>query len=158
MRPRFAPALLAILSLLGTPAVLAQDIPDLPPSLQTALDTARTECASFENGTLDVPWGAVARTDLTGNGETDIVLDLGKLACSSAASLYCGTGGCTVLFSVGDTVTERLSKGWTVQRFAHLTVVLNQIHGANCGGTNLNPCVEALVWDDSEQRFSSLAE
>lgn len=158
MRLRFASALLALLSLLGAPVALAQDLTDLPAPLQDAIETARTDCAGFENGTLDIPWDAVARTDLTGNGETDLVLDLGKLACSSAASLYCGTGGCTVLFSVGDTLTERLSKGWTVQRFAHLTVLLNQIHGANCGGTNLNACVEALVWDDPEQRFFTLAE
>ena len=149
-------SLLATL-LLALP-VAAQPVEDLPAPLQAAIETARTDCAAFENGTLEVPRDAITRTDLTGNGERDLVLDLGKLQCSSMASLYCGTGGCSVLFAVGGTVTERLSKGWTVQRFGFMTVVLNQVHGSACGGTNLNPCVEAMVWDAETRRFWSLAD
>ncbi|MEM1077306.1 MAG: hypothetical protein AAGI09_02160 [Pseudomonadota bacterium] len=152
MRFAFLPVALALLA--PGPA-LAQD---LPAALQAEIDTARADCAAFENGTLDVPWGTTTRTDLTGDGTMDLVLDLGKLRCSSAASLYCGTGGCSVLFAVGDTVTRRLSKGWSVERFGPLTVVLNQRHGNDCGGTNLRPCVEAMVWSPEESRFSSLAE
>lgn len=151
LKPLFALLLLAL------PAA-AQPVEDLPAPLQAAIDTARTDCANFESGTLEVTWGATTRTDLTGDGQPDLVLDLGKLQCSSIASLYCGTGGCSVMFAVGDTVTERLSKGWTVQRFGPLTVVLNQVHGSACGGTNLTPCVEALVWETDARRFTSLAD
>lgn len=140
--------------LIGSLAAGAQE---LPQPLQAEIDTARADCAAFENGELEVPWDATTRTDLTGDGTQDVVLDLGKLRCSSAASLYCGTGGCSVLFAVGDTVTRRLSKGWTVQRFGPFTVVLNQRHGSDCGGTNLRPCVEAMVWDSNDARFSTLA-
>ncbi|MDD9716967.1 hypothetical protein PVW48_09440 [Dinoroseobacter sp. PD6] len=136
----------------------AQPVEDLPAPLQAAIETARADCAAFDNGTLDVPPEAITRTDLTGNGTTDMVLDLGQVHCSSAVTLYCGTGGCPVVFAVEETATERLSKGWTVQRFAHLTVVLNQVHGSACGGTNLTPCVEALVWDTEARRFTSLAD
>ena len=152
MRFAFLPLTLA---LLAPGAAQAQD---LPAALQAEIDTARADCAAFEDGTLEVPWGATTRTDLTGDGAMDLVLDLGQLRCSSAASLYCGTGGCSVLFAVGDTVTRRLSKGWSVERMGPLTVVLNQRHGNDCGGTNLRPCVEAMVWSPEENRFSSLAE
>lgn len=151
MRYAFAPVVIALLSAGAAPAQ------DLPAALQAEIDTARADCAAFESGTLDVPWDATTRTDLTGDGTMDLVLDLGKLRCSSMASLYCGTGGCSVLFAVGDTVTRRLSKGWMVQRFGPFTVVLNQRHGSDCGGTNLRPCVEAMVWDPEDAQFSTLA-
>ncbi|WP_424975534.1 hypothetical protein [Dinoroseobacter sp. S124A] len=152
MRSALASLALALLTASAAPAQ------DLPAALQAEIETARTDCAAFENGTLEVPWEATTRTDLTGDGTMDLVLDLGKLRCSSSASLYCGTGGCSVLFAVGETVTRRLSKGWSVERLGPMTVVLNQRHGSDCGGTNLRPCVEAMVWDPAESRFSSLAE
>ncbi|WP_425091370.1 hypothetical protein [Tropicimonas sp. S265A] len=151
-----SPILVALVGLLHLTTAHAQDT--WPAPITAKLDEARGECAAFENGELTVAWDAVRRTDLTGDGQLDHVLDLQKLTCSSAASLYCGTGGCSVLFVVGDTVTERLSKGWSVERFDFLTVLLNQMHGSACGGTNLNPCVEALVWDHDENRFFSLAD
>ncbi len=143
------------LGLIYPTALLPQE--DWPSPVTTAIEEARAECAGFENGELEVPWDAVTRTDVSGDGEIDHVLDLGKLACSSMVSMYCGTGGCSVQFVVIETVTERLSKGWSVERLGPMTVLLNQIHGANCGGTNLNPCVEAMVWDSEEGRFFTLA-
>ncbi|MEM9395073.1 MAG: hypothetical protein AAGA38_14530 [Pseudomonadota bacterium] len=137
-------------------ALLAQG--DWPAPISDAIAQAKADCAGFESGELDVPWGAVTRTDVSGDGQVDHVLDFGKLICSSMASMYCGTGGCSVRFVVGDKVTERLSKGWSVERLGPMTVLLNQIHGSNCGGTNLNPCVEAMVWDAEEERFFTLSE
>jgi hypothetical protein len=145
----------AFVGMVALPAAAQQD---WPAPVSAKIDEARAECAAFENGVLEVAWGSVTRTDLSGDGQIDHVLDLGTLNCSSMASLYCGTGGCSVLFVVGDVVTERLSKGWSVERLGPMTVVLNQIHGSDCGGTNLNPCVEAMVWDRTEARFFTLAD
>lgn len=152
MRLRFATLFTALCL---TASVLAQD---LPAPVEARLAEARSDCAAFENGTLTLERDALTRTDLTGDGTADLVVDLGRLTCSSAPSLYCGTGGCTTLFVVGDTVTERLSKGWDVARFGPLTVLLTQRHGSDCGGTNLRPCVEALVWDAEAGQFASLAD
>lgn len=152
---RFPLACLITVFLSSAPGIAQENWPD---PINSALETARAECAAFENGTLDIPWGTVRRTDLSGNGQMDHVLDFGRLACSSMVSMYCGTGGCSVQFVVDGTVTERLSKGWSVERFGPITVLLNQLHGANCGGTNLNPCVEAMVWDAEEKRFFTLAD
>jgi hypothetical protein len=150
-------ALCSLILLSASAAPLAAQ-QDWPAPITSAIETARAECAGFENGTLDVPWNAVSRTDLTGNGQADHVLDFGRLACSSMVSMYCGTGGCSVLFVVDGEVTERLSKGWSVERLGPMTVLLNQVHGSECGGTNLNPCVEAMVWDAQESRFFTLAD
>lgn len=140
--------------LLIASAALAQS-DDMPLPLAAALETARAECASFDGGSLDIGYAAVSRPDLTGDGTPDWALDESQLACSSAASLFCGTGGCMVTFVVGDTATERLTKGWQVVEFGPWHVVLLQVHGSLCGGINPTPCVEALVWDSDAQRFST---
>ncbi|MBL9059847.1 MAG: hypothetical protein JNK88_07475, partial [Mangrovicoccus sp.] len=117
---------------------------EIPPAFAQILASRNAECAGFENGALTVNEGAIIRTDLDGDGTADWVLDETRLACSTAASLMCGTGGCTVNFLIGDVLTARLAKGWEVVPFPPMTVLLVQIHGVNCGGTNLNACVEAM--------------
>ena len=156
---RLVSALLT-LALLPLPAAQAQDAAvveaEVPFALADVLAQRKHDCASFDNGTLTVQEGAFVRTDLTGEGTPDWVLDETHLLCSSAASLWCGTGGCGVNFLVDDVVTTRLAKGWEVVPFPPMTVLLVQIHGVNCGGTNLNACVEAMVWDPTEKRFYTL--
>ena len=116
------------------------------------------ECSAFESGVLSLEEGAIQQADLNGDGEDDWVLDEFFFRCSTAASLFCGTGGCGVNFQIGDVLTSRLAKGWDVHAMPPLSLVLLQVHGANCGGTNINPCVEAMAWDPAELRFFSLAE
>lgn len=130
---------------------------DLPAPLQSILSERLDDCAGFENGALQVEDGAITHRDLTGDGQKNWVLDEFHLRCSSAASMYCGTGGCNANFLVGDVVTTRLSKGWDVVTLGPITTVLVQIHGANCGGTGVVRCVEALTWDHEAQRFLSVA-
>lgn len=151
---RLAPALCLLLSPL--PAVTPAFAEAWPVPVTAVIDTARAECAAFEGGTLAVGAQAVQQVDLTGDGAANWVVDTHGLDCSSAASLYCGTGGCALDLIVDGTVTETLSKGWRVLEMGPLRVVLLQVHGSDCGGTNLTPCVEARVWDAVEGRFTSL--
>lgn len=123
--------------------------------LDPVIDALRQECAAFESGVLTVPDDAIQQTDLTGDGR-GWVLDYGKVDCSSMASLSCGTGGCGLALVVDDHVTERLTKGWQVVDMPPYRVVLTQVHGSLCGGTNLTPCFEALVWDEAVSGFSTL--
>lgn len=147
----FAAGLSASLALPG----FAQSLPDI---LSNQIDAAKAECTSFENGTFDMPEAAIQQVDLSGNGQADDwVFDYSSLQCSSAASLFCGTGGCSLDLIVGDTVTNKLVKAWSTVDLPNAHAIILQIHGANCGGTNMNPCFEALVWDDAERRFFSLA-
>jgi hypothetical protein len=120
------------------------------------LAAGRAACAGFEGGTFSLAPDAVARTDLDGDGAADTVIDEQGFRCSTAAALYCGTGGCRVHFLVGDSVQSRLAKGWTVTDWAGDRIVLLQVHGTECGGTNLRRCYEALVW--SEGAFRSLRD
>ncbi|MCT8161253.1 hypothetical protein [Pseudoruegeria sp. SHC-113] len=131
---------------------------ELPQALTEIIDARAADCAGFENGELAVERGAVSRVDLNGDGERDAVLDESYLSCSSAASLFCGTGGCMVNFLIGDTVDTRLAKGWEAVLFGPFTVVLTQVHGTECGGTGVNTCVEALVWDEERKAFNTVSD
>ena len=154
MRSVAATLVLALLPL----AVAAQDLAGLPAPLAAKVGAARQACADFENGKFDLEWGAVTRTDLDGDLYTDWVLDESGFSCSSAASLYCGTGGCTSHFLVGNTLTSLLNRGWTVATIGHRRVLLTHVHGSRCGGINPTPCVLAHAWDAEHKVWRSVAE
>ncbi|OSP56091.1 hypothetical protein [Pseudoruegeria sp. SK021] len=129
-----------------------------PLAVQQGLDQRAADCSGLDGGTLTVNDGAVGQIDLTGNGEPDWFIDDLHLDCSSAHSLFCGgTGGCGLTLVVGDTATDYLTKGWDVTNLGPIRTVLMQVHGANCGGTNLVYCVDALVWDPEAATFRSVA-
>jgi hypothetical protein len=125
----------------------AQHVSDLPPALQEKVALASETCADFENGVLDVAWGAVRRIDLDGDRQLDWALDESGLACSSAASLFCGTGGCMTHFVIGDAIHSHLTRGWDLVWLRASRVLLSDVHGSRCGGINPTPCVVASVWD-----------
>lgn len=133
----------------------AQEASDLPEPLAAFVEEARQACADFEGGTLSVGWGAVRRVDLDGDLRADWALNESGFACSSAASLFCGTGGCRTHFMVRhgsgeDVVGSFLNRGWEVVTFGRDRVVLLDVHGSACGGINPTPCVNAVVWDGED--------
>ena len=149
-------AILAFAMIAST--ALAQDLSTLPKPLATKVQAARNACADFENGQFALEWGAVSRVDLDGDLGRDWVLDELAFACSSAASLYCGTGGCQSHFLVGDTVTTLLNQGWDVATFGRHRVLLMDVHGSRCGGINPTPCVESRVWDQEAKAWRSVQQ
>ncbi|KPK51760.1 MAG: hypothetical protein AMJ59_27575 [Gammaproteobacteria bacterium SG8_31] len=139
------------------PLVLhAQDLSGLPAPLVAKVTAGRKACADFNDGKFALEWGAVVRTDLDGDLYLDWVLNESGFACSSAVSLYCGTGGCESHFLVGDTVTSLLTKGWEMVTFGDHRVLLAHVHGSRCGGINPTPCVESLVWDGEGKVWRSI--
>ena len=103
-------------------------------------------CESFQNGIFE-PRDAVQPVDLTGDGVPETVVDEFRFACSSAASMYCGTGGCMLRAIVGDQTFSWLAKGWKVVDWTGDRIHLMQIHGANCGG-RIPPLLRSRVWSD----------
>ena len=134
----------------------AQDLSTLPKPLAEKVEAAQKACANFENGEFALEWGAVNRVDLDGDLRADWVLNDSAFACSSAASLYCGTGGCESHFLVGETLTSLQNKGWDVLTFGRNRVLLIDVHGAHCNGINPTPCVEALTWDQEAKAWRSV--
>ncbi|WP_170391087.1 hypothetical protein [Ruegeria arenilitoris] len=143
--------------LVGNSPAVAADVSQLPPGLQAKVDLAAQACAEFNDGQFHLDWGAVERVDLDGDLRRDWVLNESGFACSSAASLYCGTGGCMSHFWVGEEVHSLLNQGWTVVDFGRQRVVVAGIHGSNCDGINPTPCVTASVWDADAKTWRSSA-
>ena len=142
----FAVAVIALGLALPMPA-LADDISELPEPLIEKVERARQACSDFENGQFALEWGAVTRVDLDGDLRPDWALNEAFFACSSAASLYCGTGGCMSHFLLGDALFSLLNQGWDVVDLGPNRVLLTDVHGARCGGISPTPCVTASVWD-----------
>lgn len=110
------------------------------------LAQAAADCAGFDNGSFSATPEAVQEIDLTGDGLAEVVVDAGKFQCSSAASLYGGSGGTGLTVIVGDRTAEFLAEAWTVTEFAGRKVLLIWHNGVDCGGIGVDPCIEALVW------------
>ena len=114
----------------------AADVSQLPTGLRAKVDLAAQACAEFNNGQFDLDWGAVERVDLDGDLQRDWVLNEAGFACSSAASLYCGTGGCMSHFWVSEKAHSLLNQGWTVVDFGRQRIVLADVLGSSCDGVN----------------------
>jgi hypothetical protein len=129
-------------ALMATPA-LAFD-----PAVTSVLDAAQNECRSFENGTLEVGENTVVEVDLTGDGKINYLVDASEMTCSTAASLFCGTGGCALTAVVDGKPHEFLAKGWRVIKMYDFPVLLLAVHGSECGGSGLRRCIKALTWSE----------
>jgi len=123
-------------------------------TVEGVIAQARADCRSFENGTLTVAENAIVQADLTGDGRPEEIVDSREFTCSSAASLFCGTGGCTVTVVAEGVARTFLAKAWRIVDWGSQPILLLAVHGSDCGGTNLRRCFEAVVW--SEGGFRSL--
>ncbi len=110
------------------------------------LAQAAADCASFEAGVISGGDTAVTEVDLDGDGAPDRILDTSALRCSSAASMYCGSGGCTVHAIVGEAVSSFQAEGWRVIDWDGRPILLIARDGGWCGGAGAELCFEAVVW------------
>ena len=128
-------------------STVAAETADIPHVLHAKVEAAKSECASFDGGQFALEEDAVQRVDLDGDGDNDWVLNEGRFACSTAASLYGGTGGSMSHFLIDAELASIQNQGWEITRFGPHTVVLARVHGSNCDGINPTPCVVSSVWD-----------
>ncbi|MBY6084138.1 hypothetical protein [Ruegeria arenilitoris] len=154
---RLASRIALVSCLLWSLPTFAADVSQLPPGLQAKVDLAIQACAEFNDGQFDLDWGAVERVDLDGDLQRDWVLNESGFACSSAASLYCGTGGCMSHFLIEDHLFSLLNQGWDMVNTGPFRVLLADVHGSQCGGINPTPCVVASVWDADSKIWRSSA-
>ena len=153
---RFLVALASCWLALNTPASSAE-VSALPAQLQEKVEAARQACAEFDNGAFHLEWGAVDRVDLDGDLHHDWVLNERAFSCSTAASLYCGTGGCMSHFLVEDALHSLLNQGWGLAGLGPNKILLADVHGSQCGGINPTPCVTASTWDSGEKQWRTTA-
>ncbi|WP_413717960.1 hypothetical protein [Silicimonas sp. MF1-12-2] len=151
----WAAALCALSVAFYTASAHAQDLSVLPAQFLERVEAAQQACSGMENGQFALEFGAVHRVDLDGDIHRDWVLDEAGFACSSAVSLYCGTGGCVSHFLIEDRMFSLLNQGWDMANIGPFRVLLADVHGSQCGGINPTPCVVASVWDSDEMVWRS---
>lgn len=138
----------AIMLTVSSPPLLAQT------TGQEVIEKARKDCASLDDGTLEVSQGAITSIDVTGDGVADEVVDMSKVICSSARSFFCGTGGCGLTIIADGKSSDFLAKAWKVVMWDEQPLLLLVVHGSECGGNNLRRCYRAAVW--TENGFSTV--
>lgn len=117
--------------------------------VETILAEARQACEGFESGRFD-PGDAVTEVDLDGDGTADRVIDESRFACSSAASMYCGTGGCMVHAVIGPDHWSYQAEGWRMIDWDGRPILLIARDGGWCGGAGSQLCYEAVNWSHGD--------
>ena len=110
------------------------------------LQRAQDACAEFENGEFRLAEGAVTKLDLTGDGAPETIVDESKYECSSAASLYCGTGGCMLHVEARGELSSWQATGWKAIEWGPTKILLIGRDGGWCGGAGSEVCFEAVNW------------
>lgn len=128
------------LSLLLAVPVSADPVTDI-------LAAAAADCAGLEDGVLDATDAAVP-TDLDGIEPMDTLLDMSRATCSSSASLFCGSGGCSLHAVIGDASWEFQAEGWRMIEWNGRPILLIARDGGWCGGSGAQTCFEAVSWSD----------
>ena len=123
----------------------------ISPLAQDLMDRAAADCSNFESGEFHAGQ-AVAEIELRsqfGTVEAELV-DESEYSCSSAASLYCGTGGCMLNLIVEGQVRAWQATGWQMIDWGPDRVLLIGRDGGWCGGAGAEVCYEALIWSNGK--------
>ena len=108
---------------------------------------AKSECAALENGEFNATGQAITLHDLTGDGRPEEIVDASQFSCSTALTLWGGTGGTYLWVIVDKKAYEFLAHRWLVVDVDEQKVLLLAVHSSECSDT-IGPCYRALVWGD----------
>ena len=108
---------------------------------------AQHECESFNSGEFSSTQTTVTQLDITGDGYVEEIVDASQFSCSTALTLWGGTGG-TLLWVIADQkIYEFLAHKWQVVDVDGQKVLLLAVHASECGD-EIGPCYRAYVWSD----------
>lgn len=121
------------------------------PEAQSLMERAAKDCRSFENGEFNAGQ-ALQEIELRSQfgSVTAELIDESEFACSSAASLYCGTGGCMLNLIIDGEISAWQATGWRIIEWGPDRILLIGRDGGWCGGAGAEVCYEALVWSDGK--------
>lgn len=142
-------ALGPLLAVVAAVAAASAAAAPLPPEVKAVLDEKAAECREAEGrGLRGDGLPAVRRLDLNGDGRPDYIVDLDKAPCVGIESLFCGTGGCTLVI-LASRPDGTLAK--VLERNVHRYRVLGgkgprrirfDLHGSLCGKFGPEPCTK----------------
>lgn len=111
------------------------------------VQNAKRDCNDFENGAFHATEKTITLHDLTGDGRPEEVVDGSQLSCSTAHTLWGGSGGTYLWVIVEGKAHEFLAHRWKVVDFDGKPLLLLAVHSSQCGDT-VGPCYRALAWDN----------
>lgn len=117
------------------------------PTATQLVQKAKSECNSVEGGKFNAAEQAITLHDFTGDGRPEEVVDASRFSCSTAVSMWSGSGGTFLWLIVDGKVYEYLAHRWRVVDIDGQKVLLLAVHTSECGDTT-GPCYRALVWSD----------
>ena len=129
--------MLPALAVAGEPLPLATQI----------VQQAKQECNSLDNGSFHSTEKTITLHDITGDGRPEEFVDASQFSCSTAASLWSGSGGTFLWVIVDGKPFEFLAHKWRVVDFDGHQVLLLAVHSSQCSD-DIGPCYRALVWQE----------
>jgi hypothetical protein len=129
--------LLPALSMAGEPLPLAAQI----------VQQAKQDCETLDNGSFHSTEKTTTLHDITGDGRPEEFVDASQFSCSTALTLWGGTGGTFLWVIVDGKSYEFLAHKWRVVDFDGHKVLLLAVHSSECSD-DVGPCYRALVWQE----------
>ena len=140
------------LAIILTPCITVANEPVSPAT--EIVQKAKQECNDFENGTFHSTEKAITLHDITGDDQPEEFVDAAQFSCSTALTLWGGSGGTYLWVIVDEKVHEFLAHKWKVIDIDEQRVVLLAVHSSKCSD-EVGPCYRALVWQDGFRTIRS---
>jgi len=119
----------------------------LPTSAAEIIEQAKLECNSLDSGEFHSTDEAVVQYDFTGDGTNEALVDGAQFSCSTALTLWGGSGGTFLWVVAPDATYEFLAHRWKVIDVDGEKVLLLAVHSSQCSD-DIGPCYRAFVWQD----------
>ena len=146
IRGSFVLVALTLLAAVTAPAANAFDETSFPTEVRESLKYAHEECG--EGGKVTFAPDTVRKLDLTGDGRPDYIVDFRDTECAERASVYCGTGGCSmdILVTLPDgkirTVFSARTRSYEILPGKRAKRVRFELHGSFCGRSGNPSCIK----------------
>ena len=139
----------SIISTVIAVALLASDTSagERLPLATEIVQNAKRDCNSFEKGVFHSTEQTITLHDFTGDGRPEEVVDASQFSCSSALTLWGGTGGTYLWVIVDNQAHEFLAHSWQIVDADGQKVLLLAVHSSECS-YSIGPCYRAFVWQD----------
>jgi hypothetical protein len=142
--------LIALGSMLCAVAVAAE-----PPALVAESIAEASKTCTDVGGKPAEGAGFATVRDLDGNGVEDWVLDFERFECDGAASLFCGTGGCTLEIYLGrDGTWQKVFadnvRSYKLVKRGKRPAIAVSLHGSACGRAGVHDCPKTFLFANSK--------